>query len=217
MKPITQFKWLIAVAFVAISSQALLAQTKADVFDEKVPITWLGVDYSQTKFIGPAFKFQDKGQVTNEEFRDKYTVGWNQLFIKEQKKYDVAKYTHREAVKYAIDVTEKANASLKKEFFSNDPADFKKLTEGDIANVVKSYDFQNNEGIGLMFFVEGMSKAQESEGIWVTFVDMKSKTVLFTSYQTASPGGFGFTNYWMKPLLTALKNIDSNYKTWKKG
>lgn len=217
MKPFIKLKWLAALLLIAVNAQSLLAQTKANIFDDKTPITWLGVDYSLTKFIGPAFKFQDKGQVTNEEFRDKYTVGWNQLFIKEQKKYDVAKYTHRDAVKYAVEVTEKANAALKKEFFSNDPSDFKKMTEADITNAVKSYDFQNNEGIGLMFFVEGMSKAQESEGIWVTFVDMKSKTVLFTSYQSSSPGGFGFTNYWMKPLLTALKSIDSNYNTWKKS
>ena len=54
-------------------------------------------------------------------------------------------------------------------------------------------------------------------GIWVTFVDMKSKTVLFTTYQTNPPGGFGFRNYWAKPLYTTLKNMESDFKKWSKN
>jgi len=41
--------------------------------------------FSQAKFIGPASQFKDAGEITKEEFRDKYTVSWNQLFIDEQK------------------------------------------------------------------------------------------------------------------------------------
>lgn len=67
----------------------------------------------------------------------------------------------------------------------------------------------------MLFFAEGMNKATESMGIWVTFVDMKSKTVLFTKYETAFPGGFGFRNYWTKPLYTVMKNIESNFSAWK--
>ncbi len=52
MKPITQAKWIIALFFVSINAQPLLAQSKADVFDKNVPVTWLGVDYSLTTFIG---------------------------------------------------------------------------------------------------------------------------------------------------------------------
>lgn len=212
MKPLAKFKWLAALFFISVSAQTLSAQSKkADIFDEKVPITWLGVDYSQTKFIGSATKgvTSNNGTVSNDEFRDVFILQWNYLFIDEMKKYDVAKAVHRASVKYAIDPVMKANKALTaKDFFSNNPSDFKTINEATIADAVKKYDFQNNEGIGMMFFVEGMDKGIASEGIWVTFVDMKTKTVLLTSYQTGKPGGFGFRNYWAKPLFTVLKEMD---------
>lgn len=211
MKLITKFKWLLLLPFVILNSKSLSAQSKADIFDPKIPITWLGVDYSQTKFIGSA---ESKNvTISNDEFRDTYVSSWNYLFINEQKKYDVAKAVHRESVKYAIDVTLQANKRLvKKDFYSTNPGDFKRLNEADIANVVKNYDFQNTEGIGLMFIVEGMSKGISSMGIWVTFVDIKSKTVLYTVYKANAPGGFGLRNYWAKPLYTTLKDIEADFK-----
>ncbi|HTD40079.1 MAG TPA: hypothetical protein VK671_05625 [Mucilaginibacter sp.] len=214
MKPVAKFKWLVALFFIAVNAQSVLAQSKkADIFDEKVPITWLGVDYSQTKFIGSPTKgvSGNNGTVSNDEFRDVFILQWNYLFIDEMKKYDVAKAVHRASVKYAIDPVIKSNKALTtKDFFSANPSDFKLINEATIADAVKKYDFQNNEGIGMMFFVEGMDKGIASEGIWVTFVDMKSKTVLLTSYQTAKPGGFGFRNYWAKPLFMVLKEMDLN-------
>lgn len=226
MKPFTNYKWLIALLFVAASTAYASAQTKNDVFDKNVPVTWLGVDYSLTTFIGTplntsysfnawtAVKKTDKGVVSNDEFRESFTVQWNQLFIDEQKKYDVAKAIKRSSVKYALDVCISANKKLtKKDFFSNNPGDFHTKTEADVAEAVKNYDFQKNEGIGMMFFVEGMSKGTTEEGLWVTFVDMKTKTVLLTKYIVSKAQGSGFRNYWAKPLYVALKEMDLN--DWK--
>ncbi len=226
MKPITKLKWLIALLFITVNAQSLLAQTKADIFDKNIPVTWLGVDYSLTTFIGTpinsgvAFspwtvvKKTDQGIVTKDEFRDSFTVQWNQLFIDEEKKYNVAKAIDRSSVNYAIDVCVNANKKLtQKEFFSNNPGDFHTKTEADIATAVKNYDFGKNEGIGMMFFVEGMDKGTTQEGIWVTFVDMKSKTVLLTKYVSSGGQGSGFRNYWAKPLYVALKEMD--IKKWQ--
>jgi hypothetical protein len=204
MKRIAKFKYIAALFFLAANGQSLLAQTNTKI-DASTPITWLGVDYSQAKFIGSATQFENAGKITNAEFQNVYTVAWNQLFINEQKKYDVASALHRSSVKYDIDVALKANAALQKDFFSNNPSDFKTLDASKIADIVSKYNFGNDQGIGLIFFVEGMSKGAGSEGVWVTFVDMKSKTVLSTDYRTGKPGGFGFRNYWAKPLYTILK------------
>src|SRR5207237_7806414 len=119
----------------------------------KVPVTWLGVDYSLTKFIGTptdksttfspwsftGVKVKDNGIVSNDEFRDLFTVQWNQIFLDKPKSFNIAKAIHRESVNYAIDVCIKANQALaKKEFFSNNPGDFKTINEGTIANAVKN-------------------------------------------------------------------------------
>ena len=228
MKPTTQIKWIIALFFVSFNAQSLLAQSKADIFDKNVPVTWLGVDYSLTTFIGTptnttesfspwtVVRKTDEGVVTKDEFRESYTAQWNQLFIDEEKKYNVAKATGRSSssVEYAITVCINADKKLtKKEFFSNDPKDFHTKTEADVINAVKNYDFGNTKGLGMMFFVEGMDRGTAEEGIWVTFVDIKSKTVLLTKYVSSKGQGSGFRNFWAKPLYVALKEM--NLKKWE--
>ncbi len=200
--------WLITLSFLCFNAVGVFAQTKADIFNGSAEITWLGIDFTQTKFIGSATQFKDAGEISSSEFRDKYIPSWNQLFINEQKKYDVAKAVKRTEVKYAMDVTEKANNAIKGDFFSNDPNDYKKLDEAKIANLVKNYNFQGKTGIGLMFFIDGMSKSKDEASGWITFVDMKSKKVLLTEYKTGKAGGFGFKNYWAKSFHNMLKSTE---------
>ena len=213
MKSLLKLSLLSVVFLMAVASTK--AQTKDNIFDGASEITWLGLDFSQAKFIGDASNFGGAGEVTNESFRDKFTKGWNQLFIDEMKKYDVAAAVHRTGVKYAIDVTLKANSNLKKDFFSNSPNDYKSLTDEKINSLVKGYDFQGNSGIGLMYIVEGMSKGNKSCGIWVTFVDMKGHKVLFTKYLEGKPGGFGFKNFWAASFLDVLKDMKKEFKGWR--
>ena len=200
--------WLLTLSFICLSVVSVVAQTKSDIFNGSSDITWLGIDFTQTKFIGSATQFKDAGEISSAEFRDKYIPSWNQLFINEQKKYDVAKAVKRAEVKYAMDVTEKANNSIKGDFFSNDPNDYKKLDEQKIANLVKNYNFQGHTGIGLIFFIDGKSKSKDEASGWITFVDMKSKKVLLTEYKTGKAGGFGFKNYWAKSFHNLLKSTE---------
>ena len=213
MKSVQKPGWLLAFLFVCVNLQSVSAQTKAEVLDDaSKDITWLGLDFSQAKFIGPASQFKDAGEITKEEFRDKYTVSWNQLFIDEQKKFNVAEMVHRPTVKYALEVTAKANGNIKKEFFGASPNDFRTLDEKKIGDLVSKYDFQGKTGAGVLFFVEGMSKGLAEAGAWVTLVDMKTKKVLFTTFKTGKAGGFGFRNYWAKSWANILKEAKSDFK-----
>ncbi len=207
MKSVQKLGWLLAFLFVCVNLQSVSAQTGSS--DD---ITWLGLDFSQAKFIGPATQFKDAGEITNEEFRDKYTVSWNQLYVDEQKKFNVAEMVHRPTVKYALEVTAKANSNIKKEFFGANPNDFKTLDEKKIGDLVSKYDFQGKTGQGVLFFVEGMSKGLGEAGAWVTLVDMKTKKVLLTTYKTGKSGGFGFRNYWAKSWYNIMKEAKSDFK-----
>ena len=191
------------------------AQTKEDLFSGSAPVTWLGLDFTQAKFIGAAYQFKDAGEITNSDFRDKYIPGWNQLFINEMKKYNVAEAVHRTEVSYAIEVTDKANSTIKGDFFSNNPDDYKKLNEEKIKQLVKGYDFKGKTGIGLLFFIDGMSKGKEEANAWVTFVDMKTKNFILTKNESGKPRGFGFKNYWAGSFLDILKNAKTNFNSWR--
>ena len=212
MKRRNKFNWLIAT-MLFVNVQALFAQTKDDILNGEGEITWLGMDFTNAKFIGSATQFKDAGEVTNAEFRDKFIPGWNQLFVNEEKKYDVAKMVHRMEIKHGMEVTEKANSAIKKDFFSNNPDEYMTLDAGKVESIVKGYNFQGKTGIGLIFFIEGMSKAKDQASAWVAYVDMKSKKVLMSHHATGKSGGFGFKNYWAKAFYNILK--DSDYKDWK--
>jgi len=211
-------KKIILTALVLTSAIAAWALTKADIFNDANPITWLGLDFSQVRFIGQATQWKDAGEITPSAMRDKYFPGWNQLFINEPKKFNVADAVHRSDVQYATDVTEKANNKItSKDFFTDDPDQYQLLDEAKVSSLVKKYNFQGKSGIGFMFFVEGMNRGKEEASAWVTFVDMNSKTVLFTARETGKAGGFGFRNFWAKTFANMLKSVESDYKKWKKS
>ncbi len=206
-------KKLLFLAVAALLAYNTYAQTKADI-QGNMPITWLGLDFTQLKFIGSANQFKDAGQITDRDMRNKYFPGWNELFIKEQKKYNVADAVGRDNVTYATNVTDNANDKSTGTYFTDNAGDFQRLTADKISSMVSKYDFKGNKGLGLMFFVEGMSKDKAEASIWVTFVNMDKKTVLVTNQMNEGAGGFGFNHYWAKSFLGALQDID--VKKWSK-
>lgn len=214
MKKITKFSWLIALIACATVNIAQ-AQTKADVFDPKVPVTWLGMDFSQMRFIGSEAGYKATGELLNSEFVSKFIPAWANLFITEPTTYNVPRASHRDSVHLAFKVTEAVNNAITKNFFTENPGDFSTLKEKDIVELVKNYDFQGQKGLGMMMFVEGMNKATHQAGAWVTFVNMNDKTVLFTVYKAGNSRGFGFRNYWAHSWYNILKEFASDFDTYK--
>lgn len=155
-------------------------------------------------------------EASTSEMVQTYIPAWNYLFMIQQKKFNVAKAVHRATVGYALSVTEKVNRGITKDFIDTNPADFNTLTEQNISDLVKNYDFQGNTGIGMLFFIEGMSKETETEGAWVTFVDMKTNTLLFTKYLTDKTAGMGFRNNWADATFKMLLQIGADYDQWAK-
>jgi len=188
------------------------AQTKSDIFS-KTPITWLGLDFTHLKFMGSANQFKDAGTITNRDMRAKYFPGWNNLFVTEQKKYNVADAVDRGSVDYALEVTQNANDNSDRDYFTDNTGDYQLLTADMISNMVSKYNFKGKSGLGMLFFVEGMSKDKEEASMWVTFVNMSAKTVLLTKRVTAGAGGFGFRNYWAKSFANVLKDME--LRKWK--
>jgi hypothetical protein len=208
-------KKILLVAFACCLTMIGFAQKgkSESVLKSGEEITWLGMDFSQLRVIGAATQWKDAGKISEAELRDKYVPSWNDLFLSEQKKFDVAKYVDRKEVHYDIDVTAKANSKkFPKSVFTDNPDDFEHLTQADIERLVKGYDFKGKSGVGLLFFVEGMSKGKEQACAWVTFADMKSRTVLQTKRIYGSAGGFGFRNYWAKGFFSILKSISSEMR-----
>lgn len=209
-------KKALVLGVAAMLTAAVWADSQVDLFDPATAITWLGLDFTQVRFIGTASQWQETGEIDSDKLREKYFPSWNSLFVNEAKKYNVAKAVHRSSVAYAAEVTDKANnAATKQEFFSSNPDDYQGLEEKKIAALVKRYDFKGRNGVGLMFFVEGMSKAREEASMWVTFVNMDKRTVLLAKRVTGAPQGIGFRNYWARCFLNVLKRVEKDFESWK--
>lgn len=213
MKIITNLGLPLVLLCSVLNMQSVLAQSKTDVFDGKTPITWLGLDYTQAKYIAESSE-SSESPVTNETVK-LYIPSWNYLFLTEQKKFNVARATHRMYIDNALIVTEKANRTIDKDFIFKNRTDIIALTEENIADLVKNYDYQGKTGIGMLFFIESMDKNTNTEGAWVTFVDMSSKTLLYTTYLTAKTGGVGFRNNWADATYKILRQVETD-KNWAK-
>ena len=109
---------------------------------------------------------------------------------------------------------EKINAE---EIVSSNTADFNRLTETDIAAVVKSLSIDKKSSIGLLFVMEGMKKVDKSgmASVWVVLVDMQTKKVLMAERFENKATGIGFRNYWASTIRETLKDMENKYKDWK--
>jgi hypothetical protein len=200
-------KRLLLAALLLLSAAAVKAQ---DVFNHKEPVTWLGLDFSELKFI------KSDETVTESELQDKYFLGWNDLILNEPKKFDIAKAIDHDVVDNYVDAVTAVNEKAKGGFITTDKSAFEHLDNDKVKQMVKKYDLKGKSGIGLVFIMESMDKGREEASIWVTFINMATKEVLLSKPVTGKSGGFGFRNYWAGSINKVLKALPGNMKKWKK-
>jgi hypothetical protein len=207
--------------FTAITLLFVLATITADaqdlmqsVFDPKAEITWLGVDLSQAKLIGDRERWGSTSDV------QRIMEAWNDLIVKEKDKFNIARALgkERDKVRNMVEVTKESNANLDvTEMFSNEKTDHVRLRPGDIVAVVSEYDFKDASGLGLMFNVESFSKLDDEAAIWVTFIDIRNKEVLFSERMTGQPGGAGMRNFWANSVFEVLERMKKKeFEMWRK-
>jgi hypothetical protein len=195
--------------FFAAISNNVFAQTTKDIFSAATPITYLGVDFSKAKLINDA-------SADANALKTKVYSSINQVVINEPKKYDLNKALARTNITNDIGVTEAQNAKTEIDSIKTfNAADFSRFNAATIDKMIKGYNFNGKKGIGLVFIVEAMSKTEEKAAVWVTFVNMETGKVLLTERMLGKAGGFGFRNYWVKPIAEIIEDIQkSKYKQW---
>ena len=187
------------------------AQTFQDFFKPETNVTWLGIDFTDVKVMGHT-------DMELEDLATRQFQGINELVLAEPKKFDLPKAFHKANVESDLSFVKAKNKGLSdSQIKSDNDADLARFSNATIDKMVKSYDFGSKKGIGVIFFMEGMSKKKERSYIWVTFIDMGSKKVLYTERMEEKVGGFGLRNYYAKSIYEALEDIEKKYKDWKKA
>jgi hypothetical protein len=68
-----------------------------------------------------------------------------------------------------------------------------------------------------MFVVESFSKMNDEGSIWVTFINMDSKEVLFTEHLVGKPGGAGLRNFWAGCVNNVITKMEKKeFEMWRK-
>ena len=206
MKRAVTFLWLVAIAGLL---QPVFSQTAKEIFNSGTPITYLGVDFTQARLINDA-------GASATDLKEKHFPGINQVVINEPKKYDLEK-AFKTTITSDISVTEKVNSTIEADKIkSSSSSDENRLDAAAIQNVVNQYDVSGKKGVGLVFIMEGLNKPGAKGSMYVTFIDMPSKKVLFTERMIGKAGGFGYKNFWAKSVYEVLEDIQkSKYKEWK--
>lgn len=195
-----------------LSTNVVWAQEKASIFREDQPITWLGLDFSAATFIGDNENFQK-----TDDAIPSFIERLNDLMVDEQEKYDIRKNFRKENVKLLFKYTEHQNSLLKPEMLLADNLEGRPAFSAEmVKEIVATYDFEDEKGIGLMFIIESLNKEAEKGTMWVTFVNLETNEVIITERVTEEPGGFGLRNYWAGFIYRSLKEIyKKDYTRWR--
>ena len=212
MKHIKKLIGFFAILFFCGISQSASSQGLKDVFtNSEVPLTYLGIDFSQTRIL-------DQGNA--DDIRNRLYRSINDLIVDEFKKFDIkGAFRKSNVINYTNAVSEQNGKANIGDIISNNSSDFNRLKEADIVKIVKGLDLKGKEGVGVVFIMEAMRKVDKKgdAAIWITFVDMKSKKMLMTErIEEKAKGGFGFRNFWASTIKELIDDIDSHkFKDWK--
>ena len=96
-------------------------------------------------------------------------------------------------------------------------ADYHRFTADSVKAYVSGFDYGGKKGVGIIFFVEGMSKSDKGIAIWVTLVDMQTGNVLMTDRVEGKVGmAFGFRNYWASGIKSVIEEVRKHkFNEWK--
>ena len=200
------FSLLLAAMLSVVSTQA---QTLKDFFSSDEPLTYLGIDFTQARVIGEP--------VTDaNDMRDRNFPAINAVVVNEPKKYDIAAAFHK-TVNTDLALVNKHNETTNTATLKSDNAsDYNRLKQEDVEKLIKGYNFNGKKGVGLLFVMDGMSKAEKAANVYVTLVDMGTKKVLLAEKIEGKAQGFGFRNYWAYTIHKVLEEVEKHkYKDWK--
>ena len=204
-------KLVLFVVTLFLAGQVSAQNSMADVFNGKAKVVFLGLDFTQAKYIGK-IGFTDANAIQNQ-----HMVSWNSLIEAEPKKFSLQKQLKLKDDQYTSKVEDLIKYNKSANVADNITDDEYSITEDQVKKSVAKYSLTEKDGIGVVYVVESLSKTAEKMTAWVTFIDLSTKKVLYTEKVEGKAGGFGFRNYWAGAVYKINENIGSKYyKQWSK-
>ncbi|MES2643589.1 MAG: hypothetical protein V4850_29155 [Myxococcota bacterium] len=206
---------------------ALVPPTLADPVDDRLTpgatIVWAGLDYSRAEmyvpdtfsdpearvFWGPGGGLSDRigRYATPGDVWSQLTVDWNAMFLG-----DLMKRMEKDLVVDLVaelpepdgQTAPRASNWFRPEALGKDAA---RLTEPDVAALVRGWTLISTSGTGFGIVVERLAKGQDEACVWPVFFDVASRDMLSAERICKAPGGMEFRNYWYNPIINAVQDV----------
>ena len=205
-------KKVIFIIILLLQIQQTFAQKQmAKVFDGKTKIVFLGLDFTQAKFIG------EEGFKDSYKLKTYYLSNWNVLLEEEYTKYNLPlnslKARHYETNTSDLMVLNDQIEDIEDAIINGSHY----IDEKDVQKSVRKYKLSDNKGIGASLVVESFNNSLEKAIVWVTFVNMSNGSFLYTERMEGKANGFGLRNYWAGSIYDIIEQVRlSRYKVWKR-
>lgn len=202
-----------AVAALALVGSAMTCKVAGAQESEKNSspdtLVWCGLDYSMVKMIGTKdFRKPD-------DIFPGFLEKWNSLFMTEM--FPKVKHLARSVetdTKAVEPGNAKANAGciIREDGSRDEMVNASHITGQDIAAVVKGYELKSSKGLGLVFIMDRLVRAQQKGCLYVVFFDISSRKVVYSERLCEKAKGNGFRNYWFGPIKDAVGRLPRMYK-----
>ncbi|MBN2165423.1 MAG: hypothetical protein JW717_04025 [Marinilabiliaceae bacterium] len=185
----------LSIGLFILFAGVLFAQKNEELFsDNNYKYYWFGIDYSGVQLIGDFYSESFAGKDPHTEIRDRYFIAWNNLIKAERKKYSIERLVNKASVIYDTDVVD----SINKNVLVSNLSDESKLImlKEDLAAKIKSYNFKQSDGIGVIIFADVLNKTELKAIYELVYFNIKNRELLYFKQYEYKPMGFGIRNYW---------------------
>lgn len=182
-------KKVILSLFTAIIFFTAIGQNKKEV-------TWFGIDFTKAKMIG------SKGFKDPRTIQSYYLQTWNEELIRQNGKFNLKMYSHKNKIIRNLDVVNAQNATVDNTKLVTDEK--YTITEGDVQSVVNNY-VGKGSGNGIVLVVESFNKKKKRAYIYPVLFDISNGNILKMKRQKGKGAGFGFRNYWLGAIYHVMR------------
>lgn len=158
-------------------------------------VTFYGIDFSLAKTYGA----RESGQRFKSTFKQ-----INQLFYTEASKYNVDKHLDVNVKATSLDAVNEVNSHINADEIATKDKKYA-ITNEMIQEALNKLPIESEEGVGLVFMAELLSKSKGTGFYKIVFFDQKTKQIIEVIPSKGKAGGAGLRNFWANSVREMMK------------
>ncbi len=177
-----------------------------DFFDRKIPLTFLGVDFSRAKVVGSSF---ENLTTLFEEL--------NAILLKEKNKFDFPGAVRKPDLQYNLSLVEQRNKSVQEASLRDNTPN---ISYNDLQAIIDTYDLDAvglKDGLGMVLLCDHLHEVRKDGAYYYIIFDVASKKILIADRLIGRAGGANQRNYWANSIHGTISELkDKKYALWKR-